>query len=151
MCIRDSLKHTAAKGIKSGKFTVFLPLCYQSFNKATAQISHSQKAKTDILPHNRETFPAFVHMRRQNPDPQPQALSDISGKLIVVAEDAGHQRSQIFPGIMAFQPRCLIRNNRISRCMRFIKGISCKALHFTKDFKGSFFIHASADAAVHFH
>ena len=59
---------------------------------------------------------------------------DIIRQFLYVLHKASHGSSHEFREIVSFQVRCLVRNVRISRTMRFIKAIARKVYEQVKYF-----------------
>ncbi|MNZ00512.1 hypothetical protein D3C78_171080 [compost metagenome] len=89
-----------------------------------------------------------VNIRRQDFQPHTPAFIDQANHFLGVIHISGHYRRHKFCRIVRFQPQGLIRNQRISSGVRFVKSITGEFLHQVEDFHCQLTVYATAFRAL---
>ena len=122
-----------------------LSFCNNALDHRTTNTLDGIQAITDgSTGHGKCTF-TLIYIRCKNTDVHLPTGQNILGHLRGVIDDRCHQRCHKFHRIIIFQPRSLIGNYRISRCMGFIKCIFCKVDHIIIDLICHIFLDTSGN------
>ena len=112
------------------KPAIRLTLRYDCLNNRASHTLNCCKTVTNIRTIYREFTYSRINVRWKNVNSHLATGINIFRNLSCIVNHRGHKSRHKFYRIIVFQIRGLIRDNCISRCMRFIKCIFCKVKHF---------------------
>ena len=122
--------------------TVFQTFLHHRLHGAAANIAHRPQGINNFAIFDGKIRQAAVNIRAAHLHPLPTSIQNKAGQLVRIGDIQAHQGGQQFNRVMGFQPGGLIRHQRISGRVRFVKPIAGKLVYKIKDIFGLIILNA---------